>query len=123
MSDTKTYREWGYYKVLHQGDGFTVKELTIFPGKSLSDQRHFKRSEHWLVVKGTLSLDFQRPDCSLVKTVSESVEDIYIPQGCWHRPHNEGSEDVVVIETWLGNSTEDDIERRNIANFLLKDKD
>ena len=24
-------REWGYYKVLHSGDGFVVKELVINP--------------------------------------------------------------------------------------------
>lgn len=105
-------RKWGYYKVLHKGDGFTVKELTIFPGKTLSDQRHFNRSEHWLVMKGTLHIAFQRPGLPETKIVSEGVEDFYIPQGCWHRPHNLGRENVVVIETWIGESSEDDIERR-----------
>jgi mannose-6-phosphate isomerase-like protein (cupin superfamily) len=107
-------RKWGYYKVLHQGDGFTVKELTIFPGKTLSDQRHFNRSEHWLVIKGTLHIDYQRPGLPPTKMVSDGILPIYIPQGCWHRPHNLGRENVVVIETWLGDSSEDDIERRRM---------
>tara|TARA_R110000751_G_scaffold131998_3_gene234422 strand:- start:1338 stop:1913 length:576 start_codon:yes stop_codon:yes gene_type:complete len=108
-------RQWGYYKVLHEGDGYTVKELTILPGKSLSDQRHFKRAEHWLVVKGTLMLHYEYdvPGASLNNAKLSNSQSFFIPQKCWHRPYNEGAEPVVVVETWLGDSTEEDIERRN----------
>ena len=38
----------------HKPDkGYKVKELVIYPGKSLSDQKHFKRSEHWVVIIGS----------------------------------------------------------------------
>ena len=45
-------REWGHYIVLHEGDGFTVKELVINPHSKLSMQRHRHRSETWNIVKG-----------------------------------------------------------------------
>ena len=109
-------RKWGYYKVLHQGDGFTVKELTIFPGKTLSDQRHFKRAEHWLIVKGKLSVDLSDENIMDSFTVDRQAgcanNTLYIDLGVWHRPYNDGTEEVIVVETWLGDSSEDDIERR-----------
>ena len=43
----KTYRNWGYYKELYQGEGFKVKELVIEPFSCLSMQRHEHRSELW----------------------------------------------------------------------------
>ena len=37
--------------------GYKVKELVIYPGKSLSDQRHFKRSEVWNILQGTVTME------------------------------------------------------------------
>ena len=108
------YRQWGSYKVLHEGEGYTVKELTILPGKSLSDQRHAHRAEHWLVVKGELAVDLDYMVGHGIQEEYASVgESIDIGIGVWHRPYNEGKEPIVVIETWIGNSSEEDIERRN----------
>lgn len=50
-------REWGEYKVLDyqvqaDGENSLTKEMIIWPGKSLSYQKHFRRSEIWTVVKG-----------------------------------------------------------------------
>ena len=53
----KTVRNWGWYRVLDNKVGYKVKELVIEPGKSLSDQQHFKRSEHWYVLKGECVLE------------------------------------------------------------------
>jgi mannose-6-phosphate isomerase-like protein (cupin superfamily) len=134
LRDDIVEKPWGYYKVLHKGDGYTVKELTILPGKSLSDQRHFKRDEHWLLVKGRLKIEIESPKpfeggkltISLQEknypenwntagtTLYEGINCLDIPKGYWHRPHNEGTENVVVVETWIGESSEDDIERRNV---------
>lgn len=112
-------RPWGHYKVLHKGDGYTVKELTILPGKSLSDQRHFKRDEHWLLIRGTLTIDLQHEkhfDGSKYRVLltDQSIDLSYyiIPKETWHRPYNEGTEPVVIVETWLGDSSEEDIQRR-----------
>ena len=48
----QTRRPWGYYRVLHEGPGVKVKELTVEPGAALSMQRHQQRSEFWLVASG-----------------------------------------------------------------------
>ena len=52
----KTQRNWGWYRVLDEKPGYKVKELVINPNSSLSMQRHFKRSEHWYVLKGTCNI-------------------------------------------------------------------
>src|SRR5210317_148474 len=55
----KTERDWGYWRVLdHKPEkGYKVKELVIYPGKSLSDQKHYKRSEQWIVLEGVVKMD------------------------------------------------------------------
>jgi len=54
----KTERDWGYWRVLdHKPEqGYKVKELVIYPGKSLSDQKHFKRAEQWIVLEGSVDM-------------------------------------------------------------------
>ena len=54
----KTERDWGYWRVLDDKpeQGYKVKELVIYPGKSLSDQKHFKRSEQWIVLEGEVDI-------------------------------------------------------------------
>lgn len=108
------YRQWGYYKVLEDGDGYAVKRLVILPGRSLSDQKHFKRQEHWVVVSGELSIVLEGHDDNGKELfVLEHTQSIDIELGVWHRPYNDGNAEVMVIETWLGDSTEEDIERRH----------
>jgi mannose-6-phosphate isomerase-like protein (cupin superfamily) len=113
VDTTITYRKWGYYQVLHDEDGFSVKKLVILPGHTLSDQKHAKRAEHWLVVSGQLDIDVDYMVGHGVQLETlEAGESYDIDTGVWHRPHNKTNKNVVVIETWLGNSTEEDIERR-----------
>ena len=107
-------RPWGFYRLLDMGDGWAVKELTLNPGKTLSDQRHFSRSEHWHVVKGTVNIDFEYPDGSQKSTIINIKESGDIPILTWHRAYNTSNENAKVIETWFGNNlTESDIERRD----------
>ncbi len=46
-------RPWGAYTVLEEGPGFKIKRIEVKPAGSLSLQLHHRRSEHWVVVKGT----------------------------------------------------------------------
>ena len=55
----KTVRDWGYWRVLDDKGTVKVKELVINPGFSLSDQRHYNRSEHWYVLDGALKMDIE----------------------------------------------------------------
>tara|TARA_B100000780_G_scaffold273198_1_gene236441 strand:+ start:2017 stop:2796 length:780 start_codon:yes stop_codon:yes gene_type:complete len=108
----KTERPWGFYRLLDSGPGWAVKELTIEPGKSLSDQRHKHRSEHWHVVQGNVTIDTEWKERK--STITIGPKDSYdIDAMVWHRPHNNGTEPVKIIETWFGNIlAESDIERR-----------
>ena len=112
----KTNRDWGYWRVLdHKPEkGYKVKELVIEPGKCLSDQRHFFRSEHWHVVEGIVTIDLEYPDGTKKTDKVNIKESGDIPVLTWHRAYNNAKKSAKVIETWFGNKlTEDDIERRN----------
>jgi len=107
-------RAWGRYTVLDSGDGWQAKQLQFDAGKALSDQRHFKRSEHWHVVEGTIlmKLVYSNGDVS-IKTYT-SGESIDIPVKTWHKATNLGNTPAKVVEVWLGDElTEEDIERRD----------
>jgi len=103
----RTYRPWGYSQEVDQGERFKVKRLVVKPGASLSLQRHTKRAEHWVVVKGRA-----RVTCGEDVSVLGADESTYIPLGEIHRLENPGTEPLHVIEVQTGNYLgEDDIER------------
>lgn len=102
-----TYRPWGGYTSLLQGDRFQVKRLFVLPGKKLSLQKHFHRSEHWVCVKGTAEVTIG--DRLVIVRENESV---YIPQSELHRLHNPGKILLEMIEVQTGSYLgEDDIVR------------
>jgi len=106
----KTERPWGYYRVLHEVSGTKVKELTINPGQSLSMQRHFKRSEYWLVSHGMCQVV---SDSGPVTLMNEHCH-TFIPQGNWHKLSNPYEIPCRIVEIQFGTEcTEDDIERKN----------
>lgn len=110
----KTERTWGWYRVLDKGDNWAVKELTILPGKSLSDQRHMHRSEHWHVVSGEVTCDLETPGGYKSTVVIEPKQSMDIEKNTWHRPYNNGKKPAKIVETWFGDVLEEsDIERRD----------
>ena len=101
------YRPWGHYDSLNMGARFQVKRITVKPGAKLSLQKHFHRSEHWVVVHGTAIVTNGEKDILL----SEN-ESTYIPLGTMHRMHNPGSVPLELIEVQVGSYLgEDDIVR------------
>ena len=52
----RVYRPWGWYETINRGDRYQVKCIMVRPGGTLSLQSHVHRSEHWVVVKGTLEV-------------------------------------------------------------------
>jgi len=102
------YREWGYFKVVHESSNYKVKELTILPGRSLSMQRHFHRSEHWIVHQGVAKVIKNGKEYYLYEGQST-----FIPVGSWHQLSNPGKLTLKVVEIQRGDYLEeDDIERR-----------
>lgn len=107
---TKT--RWGYYDVLYEEPGVKVKKLYIDVDKELSNQRHFKRSEHWFILQGHLKLILERDNIKFDYDLHKG-DSIDIEVGTWHYPINGGNEPVVVIETQYGEDcVEEDIERK-----------
>lgn len=107
-------RAWGRYTVLDKGTGWQVKQLEFDAGKSLSDQRHFKRSEHWHIVEGKIQMSLEYSDNSKLILIKSAGESIDIPKETWHKAKNISTVPAKVIEVWIGNElTENDIERRD----------
>jgi len=101
------HRPWGTYTVLEDTLGYKIKRIVVKPGKRLSLQKHFHRSEHWIVVSGTATVTIG----DKVKIVRPN-ESTYIKMGEIHRLENEGKIDVILIEAQVGEYLgEDDIVR------------
>jgi mannose-1-phosphate guanylyltransferase/mannose-6-phosphate isomerase len=101
------YRPWGSYTVLEDGEGYKIKRITVLPKRRLSLQRHYHRSEHWVVVSGTARVIVG--DKEILLRPGEST---FIPAGVKHRLENPGLIPLEVIEVQIGQYLgEDDIER------------
>ncbi len=106
-SHNRTYRPWGFYESLIKGDRFQVKRIVVWPGQKLSLQKHFHRSEHWVVVTGCASVT-----CDAEIRLIQENESIYLPLGAIHRMENPGKIPLTVIEVQSGGYLgEDDIVR------------
>lgn len=103
----RTYRPWGFYESLIQGDRFQVKRIVVQPGRQLSLQSHYHRAEHWVVVNGTARVTRDKEEMILREN-----ESVYLPLGCVHRLENPGKIPLALIEVQSGGYLgEDDIVR------------
>jgi mannose-1-phosphate guanylyltransferase/mannose-6-phosphate isomerase len=103
----KVHRPWGSYQSVDNGERHQVKRIIVKPGQRLSLQKHYHRSEHWIVVRGAARVTVN----DFVKTVHEN-ESIYIPIGAVHRLENPGKILLELIEVQTGSYLgEDDIIR------------
>ncbi len=113
MKETAT-PPWGRWTVLEDDPHYKVKKVEVLPGKRLSYQKHFKRSEHWIVVKEIAKVTLEEKEIIL-----KEGDYIDIPEETLHRIENIGSNPLVFIEiqrgTYLGEDdilrVEDDYER------------
>ena len=100
-------RPWGEYETIETSTGFQVKRLVIRPGRRISLQLHHKRSEHWVVIKGTATVTRGEEVYDL--GVNEST---FIPLGVRHRLENRTESVLELIEVQVGEYLgEDDIVR------------
>jgi mannose-1-phosphate guanylyltransferase/mannose-6-phosphate isomerase len=103
----RVHRPWGSYQSVDNGERHQVKRIIVKPGQRLSLQKHYHRSEHWIVVRGAARVTVNDE----VKTVHEN-ESIYIPIGAVHRLENPGKILLELIEVQTGSYLgEDDIIR------------
>ncbi len=107
-------RIWGsFYNLFEDGKEIKVKELIVKPGNGMSFQKHFKRSEIWLVSKGSCIVNYSEDDPNNKKNIQLNRHDHYlVPLGQWHQITNPFKEVCHLIEIQYGEAcVEDDIER------------
>ena len=97
------YTPWGRYTNLDKSNKFKLKTIVVEPGKRLSLQKHFHRSEHWIVVRGTALV--QRGDEKFLLRPNEST---YIKIGELHRLENVGKIPLELVEVQVGEYLEED---------------
>lgn len=106
-NDTFVERPWGRYMKLYQEAGVWVKRVEVNPGGRLSLQKHHKRSEKWIIVKGS--------GLAIVDGIERDMRAgviLDLPIGCEHRIGNIGEDQLVFIEVACGDYLgEDDIAR------------
>ena len=91
------YRPWGRYVNLFEGKNFLVKELVVNSKSSISLQKHFHRSEHWMVTHGRPLITINKQ--KFIRKVDDSV---FIPRGAVHRIENKFKQPVKIIEVQTG---------------------
>ncbi len=107
QTHTLVHRPWGTYETLINESGYKIKKIIVKPGHRLSLQKHFHRSEHWVVVSGTAEVRVG-DETKLIRP----NESTYIKAGQTHRLSNPGKIPVVLIEIQVGEYlSEDDIVR------------
>jgi len=101
-------RPWGFYKSTLLADHVQSKIITVFPKGELSLQKHKRREEHWIIIKGEGKIFLEDSILDV-----EQGRYVYIPKGCKHKVLNSSeSENLIFAEVQLGDYFgEDDIIR------------
>ena len=117
----KVERPWGYYRVLRSDSpNVKLKELVVDPGKTLSMQRHKRRSEDWFVADGAASvytINSASSDVELWKTLYQ-FDKLHISPNEWHMLSNETDKPLKITEIqWGQECVETDIERHDHYDY------
>ena len=91
------FRPWGKYTNLFKGENFLIKEIYVKSNAKLSLQKHFHRSEHWLIKKGLAHITLNNN--IIIKKTDESI---FIPKGSIHRVENKSSKPLIIYEAQIG---------------------
>lgn len=103
VSDVVVNRPWGWFMTIDAGARFHVKQIMVNPGGKLSLQKHWHRSEHWVVVSGSAFVT-----CGDKQFLLRENESTYIPAGEVHRLENPGKVPLRLIEVQSGEYLEED---------------
>lgn len=100
----KGERPWGsWITIKEKKNSFKIKQINVNIGKRLSLQSHKHRSEHWVIVQGRAKVQIGKDEFKLEKN-----QCAYIPKETLHRLENIGEDELVVIETQIGEYLEED---------------
>ncbi len=103
-TDGRENRLWGRFETLEAGPGFRVLRLWLEPGARTSLQTHSHRSEHWIVVRGTATIE-RGGETRLVP----ANESMFVPPGVAHRLENAHESEILeVIQVDVGTDVADE---------------
>jgi cytidyltransferase-like protein len=106
-------RLWGSFYNLFEEDQVKVKELVVAPGKGMSFQKHFKRSEIWMVSKGSCIVNYSKDDPDNKQNIKLNKFDHYlVPVGEWHQITNPFKRLVILLKFNMV---------RNVSKRILKE--
>ncbi len=102
----KGQRNWGSWEVIKTDTNYCLKRLVLFPNSHISLQRHFFRSETWVITRGNGVVHIDDVNMSAKTGDIFNIEKKQIHQ------LKSGSEGMEVIELQTGELLdEQDIER------------
>jgi mannose-1-phosphate guanylyltransferase / mannose-6-phosphate isomerase len=100
---TTLYHPWGNATQLGGGKGYRMRKLIVNPGARLPLCRHYHRSVHWVVTRGTAEITMDGQVQMLL-----SNESVFIPMTTVYGMKNPGKMPLVVIEVQNGEYLGDD---------------
>ena len=97
-------KPWGWYEVIKELPGATVKILCVNPGQRLSNQYHNKRSEYLVAFSGHGGVEIDGE-----VHVLRSGLAVHIPVRAEHRIYCSSNSDgpLMITEVWVGKSLEE----------------
>ena len=107
VEHTTIFHEWGTSSIIGQGKDYCMKKVRVMPGKKLSLQMHYHRTEHWVILRGTAEVVRGSE-----RMFIHEEESVFIPQTVKHQLTNPGKIPLELIEIQNGDHiSEDDIVR------------
>ena len=100
-------RPWGFYKSVWLNSNSQAKIICVNPDSELSLQKHYRREEHWIVLKGSGFVIIENDKIDL-----HPGKYIFIPKESKHQLVNNTKSQLFISEVQLGDYFgEDDIKR------------
>jgi mannose-6-phosphate isomerase class I/mannose-1-phosphate guanylyltransferase len=90
-------RSWGFYEDLVVEKNYRIRRIVIFPGKTIYEHKHEKRSESWCIISGFAKISIDGK--SKIYTLNDSVTALV---GVSHQISNVGNESLILVETSIG---------------------
>ncbi|MCQ2528664.1 MAG: cupin domain-containing protein [Saccharofermentans sp.] len=113
IKSNRTYRQWGYYVTLNDGENYHVRQVVLLPGKTIYAHKHQTRAENWMIVKGEAKVTINDE----VNTL-HAGDSVIINENYTHQISNIGNENVEFIESSYGTSLQ---EEENSPRLQTKD--
>ena len=83
--------------------GYKIKLLVVKKDQKLSFQYHNRRSEQWIILRGTALIQLEDKLFEM-----KAKDHIIIPKKAKHRVENIGNDDLLILEANFGSYIEED---------------